>query len=98
MKEMFYKNRLNITIACDQTDHFVFICPECNNPMEVYKTNQFGGKKDKCSYFWVKCDTCKIQGHRKIYLNDKIANCGRYCFQRTDHWCRKEDKSEGEKQ
>ena len=80
----------NIRIAYDTTDHFNFICPDCNsdciiNKIKTIKKMQidFKENKDDCTYFEVYCPKCNKAGQRKIYWNSYLHN-GRSERGRTD--------------
>jgi len=71
----------SLIIACDGTDHFGFICPDCFNRMTVvevdgYKVNESSGRILSTIRFCCFCENCGTSGIRKIYLNDKYIGRG----------------------
>jgi hypothetical protein len=65
----------NIPIAFDSTDHLAFICPKCNNEMNIKEVRTLkkvglhllGTTTDDCTYIKVYCKNCEIVGQRKFY-------------------------------
>lgn len=83
-----YKHNCDdVQIGIDGTDHIVFICKDCKNPLEVIEVfskniaiTTDGKNKDNCTWIYVVCHNCKTLGKRKFYWKSED---GRYCFDRT---------------
>ena len=83
-----YDNNCNdIQIGIDNTDHIVFICKKCKNPLEIIEVSsknidilKLHQKKDNCTWIWTVCHNCKTFGKRKFYWKSED---GRFCFNRT---------------
>lgn len=83
-----YKHNCDdVQIGIDDTDHIVFICKECKNPLEVIEVSSKniaitmdGKTKDNCTWIDVVCHNCKTLGVRKFYWK---TESGRYCYNRT---------------
>lgn len=87
LEEKYHYTCDDVQIGIDETDHIVFICKECKNPLEIIKvfsknvaitTN--GKTKDNCTWIYVVCHNCKTLGKRKFYWKSED---GKYCFNRT---------------
>lgn len=83
-----YRNYVhNIQIGIDDTDHIVFICNKCMNPLEVIEVfskniaiTTDGKIKDNCTWIELVCNKCKSSGQRKFYWESED---GEFCWQRT---------------
>lgn len=67
--KIYHPTRFNWPIAYDSTDHFVFVCPDCNSISDIYEVSfdpMVSGLP--CIYFTLVCHRCGIMGTRKIYL------------------------------
>lgn len=85
LTEEYSHNCENFQIGIDTTDHIVFICNKCKNPLEVIEVISrifpvSEDKKDICTWVYAVCHTCKTLGKRKFYWKTED---GRFCIFRT---------------
>lgn len=72
---MFITKQLEaVPVEFDNTDHFVFKCPDCDAVLEVCKvTTDLVTRRDgDVTRFFLKCPLCRGEGYRKVYWNNGI--------------------------
>lgn len=87
LTEKYKHNCHNIQLGIDETDHLVFLCKTCKNPLEIIEVfsknisiTTDGKTKDNCTWIYGVCHNCKSLGKRKFYWK---CEDGRYCSNRT---------------
>ena len=95
LREYKHKNYA-VQIGVDDTDHMVFICESCKNPLEVISVeskkvsiSMNGKERDNCTWIEVVCHKCKSFEIRKFYWKSED---GRYCWHRTYKFSEEEMK------
>lgn len=64
----------NVLVTCDSTNHFWFVCGDCQTRMRIkadgVQTQRSDDRTGTVTMFFLVCPNCKGEGYRKVYWND----------------------------